>query len=113
MQKGKTIAIGIWKYGDYEFEVWQRKASSFAEPFSTSLYVRHKTNAWHQYYLNHQDVYMPNIAVKQRDSNVYVYRGSKFLGTYDMSKTNYARAGGGVGLEDVFWEDPPGNRNRN
>jgi len=112
MQDGKLIQIGSWKYEAYEFQVWQRKNSTFAEPFSTSLYVRHKTNAWHQYYLNHQDDYSPNISLTKKDLSVLVYRGTKFLGAYNMAETNYAREGGDGSLEDVFWEDPPGNRNR-
>lgn len=112
MPAGKIISIGSWKYEDYEFQVWQRKTPSLAEAFSTSLYVRHQTNAWHQYYLNHQDDYLPKMALTKNDSSVHVYRGSKFLGAYNMAETNYTRASGGVSLEDVFWEEPPGNRNR-
>ena len=112
MREGKLIEVGSWKYEGYEFQVWQRKNSTLDEPFSTSLYVRHQTNAWHQYYLNHQDDYSPNISLTEKDSIVNVCRGAKFLGAYNMAETNYTRAGGGVCLEAVFSENPPGNRDR-
>ena len=111
MQTGQNVKLGSWKFEDYDFQVWQRKRSTLVEPFSTSLFVRQRTNAWHQYYLNHQDVYRPRVILAKTDDRIVVRQGNKFLGAFDMKSGEYQRAGGGVSLEDVFWEDPPGKRN--
>jgi len=62
---GKTNCLGTWKFGDYEMQIWQRKNATLSEPFSTSLFARHQTNAWHQYYLNHQDSYAPHYFLRR------------------------------------------------
>jgi len=106
-RSGQTVRVGNWIFDDYEMQVWQLKKATISEPFSTSLYVRRQTNAWFQYYLNHQDLYAPRYALVRTNEMVVVYRDRKMLGTFYLSSGEYQRVGGGVGLEDVFWRNPP------
>lgn len=104
---GKTVCLGNWKFNDYEMQIWQSKNASLSEPFSTSFYVRHQTNAWHQYYLNHQDTYAPHYFLTRTNEMMLVCRDGKQLGAFNFSTGKYERVGGGIGLEDVFWRNPP------
>jgi hypothetical protein len=104
---GRQVCLGNWAFNEYELQVWQIKKATLSEPFSTSLYVRFRTNAWHQFYLNHQDNYTPSYVLLKTNETVIVNRGNKVLGTFDLNSGKYERTGGGVSLEDVFWRNPP------
>lgn len=104
---GRANRLGNWKFEDCEMQIWQTKKAVFSEPFSTSLYVRFQTNEWHQYYLDHQDYYGSHYHLTETNGIVSVTRAGKAMCTVTISTGNYERAGGGVGLEAVFWRNPP------
>ena len=111
---GKTFHLGNWKFGTYDFQIWQRKNEGFAEPFTTALFVRPTgSRLWKAYSLGHQDFYTPPVKLEHKDSEVEVFYGDKSLGVFDLTTGNYLRAGqlnpieeGGTDSPEKWWISP-------
>ena len=104
---GQKIFVGTWKFDDCEIQIWQTKNSTIGEAFSTSLYVRHQTNNWYQYYLNHQDYHAPHYSLFKSNEIVVVRRSNLTLGSVYLVSGQYERIGGGISFEAEFTHSPP------
>jgi len=83
MNAGKVVALGKWRFEDYEFQAWQRRTEFFFEPFATGLFVRRGTNQWRVFCLDIQDTYAPGIELRKHAAQVYVFRNGKDVGAFD------------------------------
>jgi hypothetical protein len=105
---GQAFDRGHWKFGDTEFQVWQRKNKDVGEPFADGLFVRHGTNQWQCFCFDIQDTWSPRIRLEKANSLVVVYRDGEKRGVYDLDKDEFQRhdqppSKGGIVSE------PPGN----
>jgi hypothetical protein len=88
---GQVFALGYWRFGDCEFQVWQRKNNSVVEPFSDGLFVRRGTNQWRAFCFDIQDSYSPKVRLQQDGAQVVVYRDGERRGVYDMALQTFQR----------------------
>ena len=88
---GQSFALGHWRFGDFEFQVWQRKNTSIAEPFADNLFVRQGKNQWQAFCFDIQDGYLPKMRLQQDGSQVIVYRDGERRGVYDMASQTFQR----------------------
>jgi len=86
---GRALALGRWRFGDFEFQVWQRKNTSILEPFADGLFVRQGTNQWQAFCLDIQDGYLPKLRVQQDGTRVTVYRDGQKRGVYEMTNQTF------------------------
>ena len=108
MPAGHALALGTWRFGDYEFQVWQRKNPDTFEPFADGLFVRYGTNQWRVFYFDIQDCYSPKIRLQQELSEVLVYRRGENRGTFDLTTQSFRRNGLIVPAAYITG-NPPGN----
>ena len=106
--EGRAIALGKWQFGEFEFQVWQRKNSEVFEPFADGLFVRRGTNPWAVFCFDIQDRYSPTVRLQQEGSEVVIYRGGEKRGRYDLTTQTFRRH------EEPFTvvyidRDPPGD----
>src|SRR6476661_9401137 len=81
---GQTFALGHWRFGDFEFEAWQRKNVWITEPFADGLFVRQGTNQWQAFCFDIQDSYRPRLKLIDEHGQIVVYREGENRGVYDM-----------------------------
>ena len=105
---GQAFALGYWRFGDCEFEAWQRKNTSVVEPFSDGLFVRHGTNQWQAFCFDIQDSYSPKVRLQQEGAQIVVYRDGEKRGVYDMTRQTFQRHDQPYAPAYVSGE-PPGN----
>ena len=89
---GTAVLSGKWRFGDCEFQVWQRKNQSVLEPFADGLFVRRGTNEWQVFCFDIQDRYSPKIELRQVGTKVEVFRTGENRGVFDMSNGTFCRA---------------------
>jgi len=107
---GQEFALGYWRFGDCEFQAWQRKNTFITEPFADGLFVRQGTNQWQVFCFDIQDRYLPRLRLAQEHGQVVVYRDGENRGVYDMITQTFRRHGqaytpGGMGDST----NPPGD----
>jgi len=105
---GRALALGDWRFGDYEFQVWQRKNPDTFEPFADGILVRHGTNEWQAFCFDIQDGYSPRVNLQQEHSEIVVYRSGEERGRYDMITQTFRRGGSAFTPTDVIG-NPPGD----
>src|ERR1019366_7708600 len=105
---GQVFALGHWRFGDCEFQAWQRKNKSVVEPFSDGLFVRRGTNQWQAFCFDIQDSYSPKVRLLQQHNEVVIYRGGENRGIYDMAAQTFRR-GGPAFTGAVITGKPPGD----
>jgi len=89
LSPGTAIQLGKWRFGDHEFEVWQRKNKSVLEPFTDGLFVRYGTNDWEAYTFDIQDDYSPKIELRETNGIVEVFRDAESRGIFDTSNRTF------------------------
>ena len=110
MPAGRSLAIGHWQFGGYEFQVWQRKNPDTFEPFSDGLFVRQGTNPWQVFCFDIQDSYLPPVRLQQDQGKIIVYRDGENRGVYDMATQTFQRHGQVFAPESIGGgTNPPGN----
>lgn len=90
---GQAFALGHWRFGDFEFEAWQRKNVWITEPFADGLFVRQGTNQWQAFCFDIQDNYGPRLKLQDEGGQVMVYRDGENRGCYDMATQTFRRNG--------------------
>ena len=88
---GQAYDRGHWKFGDTEFQVWQRKNKDIGEPFADGLFARHgmSTNQWQCFCFDIQDTWSPRIRLEKVNAMVVVYRDGQKRGVYDLDKDEF------------------------
>src|SRR5437867_2934772 len=89
--EGRAIALGKWRFDEFEFQAWQRKNPDTFEPFADGLFVRRGTNRWEAFCFDIQDVYSPRVRLQRVGSGVFVYRGGARRGVYDLATRTFRR----------------------
>lgn len=112
MPSGRAVLLGKWRFGDTEFQVWQRKNEGIAEPFATGLFVRRATNQWQSFCINIDDYYSPSIKLRQEDSHIVIFKSFRKFAVFDMTTRTYRRVSNqtpytpmGIGVGN----EPPGD----
>jgi hypothetical protein len=105
---GHPFALGSWKFGEFEFQAWQRKNAETFEPFADGLFVRHGTNHWEAYCFDIQDSYSPRVRLQKQDSQIVVYRDGENRGVYDMETQTFKRHGEVYTPMGIGNSTPPG-----
>lgn len=90
---GHALALGNWRFGDFEFQVWQRKNADIFEPFADGLFVRRGTNQWQAFCFDIQDRYSPRVRLTHEQGRVVVYRDDENRGVYDVTTQTFRRHG--------------------
>jgi hypothetical protein len=96
MPAGKAVAIGHEHFGDFDFQIWQRKNSDTFEPFATGLFACKQGGPWQVFLLDFQDIYHPRIKLSDGSSSVIVLDGGKELGIFDKATQTFKRASDGA-----------------
>lgn len=115
MPEGRAVYLGDAHFGDYDFQVWQRKNSlAYAtEPFATALFVRKTSGPWTAYLLEIQDTYRPPISLGKESSGVAILYGKTKRANFDEQRgefTLYHHDGGSDVHEGVMIDsEPPDN----
>ena len=115
MPEGRAVHLGDAHFGDYDFQVWQRKngLAYATEPFATALFVRKTNGPWTAYLLDIQDTYRPSIDLRKEVSGVAVFYGKTKRAYFDEERqqfTLYHHDGGSdVRAGDMIDAEPPGN----
>lgn len=91
MPPGSSVFLGRWEYGEFEFQVWQRKNHDVFEPFADGLFVRRGANAWAVFCFDIQDQYSPRVKLAREGSEVVVYREGEVQGRYDLTTQLFRR----------------------
>ena len=111
MSEGHAVHLSDARFGDYAFQIWQRKNGSVTEPFATALFVRKTGGPWKAYMLDHQDTYRPSINLRREGSGVTVLYGKTRRAYFDEQSdifTLYHWDGGSDVMEGlVINSDPP------
>jgi len=102
---GTAQWIGNWQFGDYEFQVWQRKNRSVFEPFADGLFVRRGTGPWQAFCFDIQDNFSAKVELREADGKIHVFRDGENRGFFDMSIGSF-RASADT---QVFTQDGIGN----
>ena len=92
MPSGQAVSLGEWRFGGYDFQVWQRRTEYVFEPFATGLFVRRGSNQWQVFCLDHQDVYSPKIDLVRNGADVLVFRGKTELGFFRTLDQSFRKA---------------------
>ncbi len=103
---GRAFAIQNWKMRGYEFQAWQRKNDQVLEPFTTGLFVRKPGESWQFYQLDFEDIYRPNVILRDSGNEVGVYVGKRLLGTFDLGHGTYRRVGQREPISEGTTENP-------
>jgi hypothetical protein len=110
MRPGQAIHIKSWKFGHQEFAVWQRKNTTFVEPFATGLFARRGSEQWRAFLLDFEDLYHPGIVLRKEATGVVVVRNGKRLGVFDEVTQTFTRESDGSSFTGtVIYGEPPGN----
>jgi hypothetical protein len=88
---GRAFDLGHWRFGDCEFQVWQRKNAEAFEPFADGLFVRRATNQWEVFCFDIQDSYSPRVELRRQGTEVLVYRGGEKRGVFDLAAHTFRR----------------------
>jgi hypothetical protein len=91
MRTGGSVPLGSWKFGDFEFEAWQRNTDCIFEPFATGLFMRQGTNQWQAFCLDFQDCYSPKIALHKDGDQIVVLRRGKRIGVFDLVDQKFTK----------------------
>ena len=91
MQPGTGVPLGSWHLGVHEFQVWQRKNTTRAEPFATGLFVRNRDGKWRAYCLDIDGLYKPTVALSNEGSSVFVSLNGKVIGEFNSENEEYRR----------------------
>ena len=109
MRSGKGVHIGNWRFGEHEFQVWQRKNSSLVEPFATAVFIRSRTGEWRAYCLVIDDMYKPRVALREEDLRILVTLYGNVVGVFDPRPETFHRKADGVVFQpEIIGGDPPG-----
>src|ERR1051325_4549777 len=87
--EGSSLALGRWKFDEFEFQVWQRKTPDIFEPFADGLFVRRGSNSWVVFCFDIQDRYSPKVRLERKNSEVVVYRDGENRGRYDLTTQTF------------------------
>jgi len=115
MPEGRAVYLGDAHFGDYDFQVWQRKngLADATEPFATALFVRKTSGLWTAYLLDIQDTYRPSISLRKESSGVAILYGKTKRAYFDEERdqfTLYHYDGGSDVREGVMIDsEPPDN----
>lgn len=96
MPEGKAVAISDEHFGDFDFQVWQRKNSDVFEPFATGLFACKHGGQWQVFLLDFQDIYHPRIKLSDESNGVIVLNGGKELGIFDKATQTFKRKSDGT-----------------
>lgn len=91
MPEGRTIALGKWRFDEFEFQAWQRKNPDIFEPFADGLFVRRGSSRWEVFCLDIQDGYSPRISLERAGSHVIIHRDGEQSGVYDLATRTFRR----------------------
>jgi hypothetical protein len=107
--EGKAFALGKWQFGQFEFQVWQRKTEYLFEPFADGLFVRAGTNQWQVFCFDIQDSYSPRVKLVQKQGRIVVYRDGENRGMYDTATQTFLWHGQAYTPQGIGNSaDPPG-----
>ena len=110
MPIGRAVYLSGQHFGEYDFQVWQRKTDSATEPFATGLFARRQGGQWKAYLLDWQDIYHSTIVLRQRGTSVEVLRDDRRLGVFDETQQTFKRNSNGASYPgDVLDSEPPAN----
>jgi hypothetical protein len=91
MPANRAVLLGKWKFGNTEFQVWQRKNREIAEPFATGLFVRKGTNVWQSFCINIDDCYSPSIKLREEDNLILISKSFRKFAVFDTTTQTYRR----------------------
>lgn len=115
MPEGRAVYVSDAHFGDYDFQVWQRKNSraGATEPFATALFVRKTSGPWTAYLLDIQDTYRPSISLRKESSGVAVLYGKTKRAYFDEERNQFTLyhwdGGSDVTVGVMIDSEPPGN----
>ncbi|NLH72871.1 MAG: hypothetical protein GX456_07435 [Verrucomicrobia bacterium] len=109
-RQGDEVHVGSWRFGDCEFQIWQRKTWTVTEPFATGLFFRKGAGPWRAFLLDFEDLYRPNYVLRNQSNGVAVFKNGKRrwfldLGTEQMRRESDGQAFVGGAIQNA----PPGN----
>ena len=110
MPAGRAVHVCDAHFGDYDFQVWQRKTSEVSEPFATALFVRKRGEPWKAYLLDIQDAYRPSIDLRKENAGVAVLYGKDRRAYFDEDwdvVTLYHYDGGSDPIDGVVIDSEP------
>jgi len=110
MPEGRAVHIEDAHFGEFDFQVWQRKNDSLSEPFATALFVRKSGGRWTAYLLDIQDTYRPSITMRAEHSGVAIFYGKSkraFFNEEWNRFTLYHHNGVAVVIEGVAIDSEP------
>jgi hypothetical protein len=93
MPAGGAVFLGKWRFGDTDFQVWQRKTAIWGEPFATGLFVRAATNQWRVFCINIDDFYSPSVHLRAEGDSVIVFKSNQKVAVFDMATQTYRHPG--------------------
>jgi hypothetical protein len=109
MPQGRAVHISSSHYGQYDFQVWQRKNDSITEPFTTGLFARKQNEQWKVFLLDFEDTYHPSVTLQEDASGVAVLEDGEKLGTFDFKQEVLRRGPDGAVLDGItLTSEPPG-----
>lgn len=83
MPAGRAVHLTTVRFGDCDFQIWQRKNASVSEPFSTGLFVRKEGGQWTAFLLDFEDLYRPKVRLQKEGSGIAVLYGITRWGHFD------------------------------
>jgi hypothetical protein len=102
--KGRAVHLGDAHFGDYDFQIWQRK---------NALFVRKTRGPWTAYLLDIQHTYRPSVRLRKESSGVAVLYGKTKRAYFDAERDQFAlyHSDGGSDLRegDMIDSQPPDN----
>ncbi len=108
---GASVFLLKTNIGVDEIQIWQTKTEWLLEPFLTKLFLKHHTNDWALYIIDHQDIYRPRLKLTRSNNILTIVSGEKPVAYLDLSTASFykSRKNGPFIPMGVVGE-PPGHR---